>query len=274
MNNIRPSIKGGWYPKDPYLLSQSIEKYIKNAQTNSTYEKIKGIIVPHAGHKYSGQVAAYGFKCIRDLNPDTVVIISPSHFTPGADLVITSHDFYETPLGKIKIDKELVNSIVQKLKSGYDVTYKRITNDPEHSIEVELPFLQQIYGEFKLIPIMIRNHNDKVSQALGHILTELLSDRNSILIASSDLSHYYDQKIANKLDKEIIHRIESFDPQSVLDAEQQGVGQACGIGAIATVLWACKEQGAKKVDILNYATSGDISGDYDGVVGYVSALIS
>ena len=120
---------------------------------------------------------------------------------------------------------------------------------------------------------MIRIQNEQVSKALGHVLAEVASHKNSILIASSDLSHYYNQTIANRMDGEIIDRIATLDPESVLEAEQQGVGQACGIGAIAAVLWASKEMGAEKAEILNYATSGDVSGDYDGVVGYVSVAL-
>ncbi len=273
MKDIRPYLEQGWYPKDPVELSSSIEDYLNTAETDQIESKIYGLIVPHAGHIYSGQVAAYGFNCIRDLKPETVVIVSPSHYIGGADIIVSPHTSYSTPLGNIDIDTHLLDEILKRLYKEFDITILKYPEDPEHSIEVELPFLQQIYGEFKLVPIMIRNQNQKVSQALGHVLAQIFSDRNSILIASSDLSHYYNQKFANKMDREIINRIESLDPESVLDAEEQGVGQACGIGAIATVLWASKEMGAKKAEILNYATSGDVSGDYDRVVGYVSAAL-
>ncbi len=274
MRDIRPSIKPGWYPRDPEELTQSLDTFYRRANIKCPTGKICGLIVPHAGHIYSGQVAAYAFNCIKKSHPDVVAIISPSHFIGGADIIVSSHDAYKTPLGEIEIDKELLNKIIAKLDKEFEISTKRVSGDPEHAIEVELPFLQHIYKKFRLIPIMIRNQNIEVSKALGLVLSETLNKEKSLLIASSDLSHYYNQSSANKMDRAIIKRIEAFEPESVLKAEEEGIGQACGIGAISTVLWACQYNGASKVDIMNYATSGDVSGDYDGVVGYVSALIT
>ncbi|NIP38967.1 MAG: AmmeMemoRadiSam system protein B [Candidatus Dadabacteria bacterium] len=273
MKDIRPYLEQRWYPKDPAELSHSIESYLKNAEIEHKESKIYGVIVPHAGHIYSGQVAAYAFNSIRHLKPKTVVVVSPSHFIGGADIIVSPHTAYSTPLGNIEIETLTLEEILKRLYKDFGITILKYPEDPEHSIEVELPFLQQIYEDFKLVPIMIRAQNEKVSKALGYVLSEILQLEDSLLIASSDLSHYYNQEIANKMDKEIIDRIESFDPESVLDAEQKGIGQACGIGAIAAVMWASKGIGAKKAEILNYATSGDVSGDYSGVVGYVSAAL-
>jgi len=274
MKNIRPPLEQAWYPKNPTELSRSIENYLKDTVTKNDSSKIYGIIVPHAGHIYSGHVAAYAFNSIKETRPKLVVIISPSHFIGGADLIISSHEAYSTPLGNIEIDTNLLEDITKNLNDDYGITTKKVYNDPEHSIEVELPFLQTIFNNFKLIPIMIRNQNLHVSKSLGEVLYKNLPKRDCIIIASSDLSHYFDQKRANTMDSELIKRIESFDPESVLKAEEQHVGQACGIGAISSVLWVCKNQGAQTVKILKYATSAEVSGDYDRVVGYVSALIS
>lgn len=274
MNNLRPPVQQPWYPKDPAVLRANIQQYLNNAEIKiPANSKIYGIIVPHAGHVYSGQVAASAFKCIENLAPELVVVISPSHFVGGADLIVSSHDAYCTPFGNINIDTGLLNSIIKRLKDEYDISTLKFANDPEHSIEVELPFLQHIYCEFKLIPVMIRNQSDHVCRALGHVISEMPGGKNSILIASSDLSHYFNQRTANRMDNEIIKRIEAFDPEAVLDADENGVGQACGVGAIASVLWAAKEQGAKTAKVMSYATSGDVTGDYDGVVGYVSVVL-
>lgn len=274
MNNLRPPLQQPWYPKDPAVLRANIEQYLNNAKIKEPVNtKIYGIIVPHAGHIYSGQVAASAFKCIDKLAPELVVVVSPSHFVGGADLIVSSHDAYSTPFGNIEIDTVLLNTIIKRLRDEYDINTLKVANDPEHSIEVELPFLQLIYSDFKLIPVMIRNQSDHVCRALGHVLTEMLGSQNSILIASSDLSHYFNQKTANRMDDEIINRIEDLDPEAVLEADENGVGQACGVGAIASVLWAAKEQGAKSAKVMSYATSGDVTGDYDGVVGYVSVVL-
>jgi AmmeMemoRadiSam system protein B len=273
MKNIRPPLEQPWYPQDPVELRSSIENYLDNAEVKCDESKIHGIIVPHAGHIYSGQVAAYAFKCIEDIGPKLAVIVSPSHYIGGADLIVSSHQAYSTPLGNIDINTDLLEDITKNLNDDYGITTKRVSNDPEHSIEVELPFLQLIYGEFKLVPIMIRNQNSNVCKSLGKVLSEKLPKGDCIIIASSDLSHYFDQRIANSLDSELIRRIESFDPESVLKAEEEQTGQACGIGAISSVLWTCKNLGAEKVKTLKYATSADVSGDYDRVVGYVSVAL-
>lgn len=275
MDNVRPSITktAGWYPKQPKELSDRLDMYLRAAEVNIPESKVIGIIVPHAGHVYSGQIAAYGFNSIRNLSPDIVTIISPSHFIGGADIILSGHSAYQTPLGDIEIETKLMDRIASTLKEKYGVTSIKVTRDPEHSIEVELPFLQHIYRDFKLIPIMIRNQNIRVSKALGDVVSEVLEDENSILVASSDLSHYYNLIVANRLDRELIRRISSFDPEKVLQAESDGVGQACGIGAISAVLWASRYSGGSRVDILKYGTSGDVTGDYDEVVGYVSAVI-
>lgn len=275
MDNVRPSITdtAGWYPKQQKELTERIEMYMRNAKINVPDGKIIGIIVPHAGHIYSGQIAAYSFNSIKNLRPEIIAIISPSHFIGGADIILSGHTAYRTPLGEIEIETELVDKIASILHSEHGITSIKVSRDPEHSIEVELPFLQHIYDEFKLIPIMIRHQNRKVSKALGYVVSEVLKGRNSILVASSDLSHYYNLIVANRLDRELINRISGFDPDMVLQAEIDGVGQACGIGAIAAVLWASRNNGASKVEILKYGTSGDITGDYDEVVGYVSAII-
>jgi len=275
MDNVRPSITdtAGWYPKQPKELTERLDMYMRNAEINVPTGKIIGIIVPHAGHVYSGQVAAYSFNSIKNLRPDIVTIVSPSHFIGGADIILSEHTAYKTPLGEIEIDTQLVDKIAGILDKEYGITSIKVSRDPEHSIEVELPFLQHIYDKFKLIPIMICNQNRDVSEALGNVISEVLNDKNSLLVASSDLSHYYNLIVANRLDREIINRISLFDPDKVLQAEADGVGQACGIGAIAAVLWASKKCGASRVEILKYGTSGDITGDYDEVVGYVSAVI-
>ncbi|MEJ2747463.1 MAG: AmmeMemoRadiSam system protein B, partial [Anaerolineae bacterium] len=148
-----------------------------------------------------------------------------------------------------------------------------VAQDHEHALEIELPFLQQVLGRFKLIPIMIRNQNSRTGQALAQVLAKTLNGRDVILVASSDLSHFYPQELAAEFDNEILRRVEAFDPQGVLAAEEEHAGFACGRGAIATVLWTAKALGANQVNILNYATSGDATGKYDSVVGYGAAVI-
>jgi len=273
MNNIRPSIGRQWYPHNSELLVQSLERYLLNAEVKKPDGKLYGIIVPHAGHMYSGQVAAYGFKCIAGMDFDTVIVVSPSHFLTDGNIISTSHDSYQTPLGRVEIERATLNEINNKLKENCEEKLVYVSKDPEHAIEVELPFLQYILKSFRLVPIMIFNQSSEIASALGHSIAQVTANRNALLVASSDLSHFYPNRIARKFDEEMLKRIEAFDPESVIQAEIMERGFACGRGAIAAVLYACRELGANKVKVLNYENSGEATGDYDSVVGYGAAVI-
>ena len=189
-----------------------------------------------------------------------------------ASLLTTAHDAYETPLGVVEVDRAAVEEVDQALrKMGTGLT--AVSHDHEHSLEIELPFLQHVLDSFKLLPIMIRNQTATITLALAQALAKTLAGKNIILIASSDLSHFYPQPLAAEFDGEILHRLAEFDPQGILNAEEEHIGFACGRGAIATVLWATEALGANQVNILNYATSGNATGKYDSVVGYGTAVI-
>ncbi len=273
MSNIRPSIGGQWYPNTNELLIQNLEMYLSNVDVKIPSGKLYGIIVPHAGHIYSGQVAAHAFKCIEGMDFDTVIVVSPSHFLDDGNILTTSHDAYLTAMGEIEIDKALLNEIDNRIKEDFGEKLVYVNKDPEHSIEVQLPFLQYILKSFRLVPIMIFHQSYEIASALGHTLAKGIAGRNVLLIASSDLSHFYPDKIAKKFDYEMLRRIQAFDPEGVIEAEILKKGFACGRGAISTVLYASRELGANHVKILDYSNSGQVSGDYDSVVGYGAAVI-
>ena len=274
--DIRPSpIAGRWYPGEFKRLAESVDRYIDAAHVPEIDGEVVGIIVPHAGHTYSGPVAGYAFKAIRELHPELVAVISPMHQPYSQPFLTSAHQAYQTPLGTISVDHEAVSALSDALEEelGYGLTPVR--NDKEHSLEIELPFLQRVLvGEFNLLPVMVREQNPKVVEALGRSLAKVLASRSALLVASSDLSHFYDQLQAEQLDAEMLARVEAFDPQGVLQAEEEGKGFACGRNAIAAVLWAAQELGANTVKVLNHATSGDVTGDYSGVVGYGAAIIT
>ena len=149
-----------------------------------------------------------------------------------------------------------------------------VAYDQEHSLEIELPFLQRaLTGEFKLLPVMVRSQSAKVSQQLGLALAETLRGKNALIVASTDLSHFYTQKEALVFDTEMLRRVESFSPEEVFSAEKEKQGFACGLGALTAVLWAAKALGGDTVKVLRHATSGDVTGDYSSVVGYGAAAI-
>ena len=273
--DIRPSpIAGQWYPADPKRLSMDVDRYIHDAKLPELKGEVVAIITPHAGHIYSGPVAGYAFAALQGYQPDIVAVISPMHYPYNEPLLTTAHDAYETPLGTIPVDAEAVQKLDALLEKelGFGLAY--VKRDREHSLEIELPFLQRaIQTRFKLLPVMVRDQSERVTHILGQCLAKTLAGRKALLVASTDLSHFYPQKVANELDAVILKCIEAFDPEAVILAEEQGRGFACGRGALSAVLWAAKDLGADTVKILNHATSGDITGDISSVVGYGAAVV-
>ena len=160
---------------------------------------------------------------------------------------------------------------------AYDVGAFGVTavrNDQEHSLEIELPFLQRsLKGDFRLLPVMVRAQEPQVARKLGEAVAKILKGKNSLLVASTDLSHFYEQEAARLLDAEMLRCMESFEPDSIFEAERTGKGFACGHAATAAVLWAARQLGGKTVKVLNHATSGDVTGDYGRVVGYGAAVV-
>ena len=273
--DIRPSpIAGTWYEGNPKALQRNIDDFIHQAKLPELPGDVIAVIAPHAGHIYSGAVAGYAFAALQNRTPDLVAIISPMHQPYSEPLITSSHEAYATPLGPIPIDKSAVDELNSELEANLGFGLASVPRDREHSLEIELPFLQRaLTSEFKLLPIMVRAQNPRLSQGLGAALAKVLRDKKFALVASTDLSHFYDQDTANKLDNEMLRQIEAFSPEGVFEAESTGKGYACGHAAVAAVLWASKELGADKVKLLNYATSGDVTGDYSGVVGYGAAAI-
>ncbi len=272
---IRPSpIAGSWYPSNPKKLATEVDNYLDNAVLPNLDGDVVAVIAPHAGYVYSGAVAGHAFAAVREREFDLVALLSPMH-APHRDVFLSSaHTFYATPLGKIPIAREAVSAVSADLeeKLGFGIT--SIANDREHSLEIELPFLQRtLKSDFELLPIMIRSTNMRELEILGKALAKVLHGKNALLVASTDLSHFYSQEDAKVLDSEMLRQIENFSPEGVLQTEEMGKGFACGRGAVAATFYAAKELGAKTVKTLNYATSGDVSGDYSSVVGYGAAVV-
>jgi AmmeMemoRadiSam system protein B len=293
--NLRPSpIAGTWYEGNPEVLEREIDAFLQDAELPELPGDLIAVIAPHAGHRYSGAVAGYAFAALRnhalrhrsyrehagarrqaqDSPPDLVAIISPMHHPYSQPLITSSHDAYSTPLGTIPIDKSAIENLDGALQADLGIGLSAVPRDPEHSLEIELPFLQRaLASDFKLLPVMVRAQDPRISERLGKALAKVLRDKNFALVASTDLSHFYDQETANRLDREMLRQIESFSPEGVFEAERTGKGFACGHAAVAAVLWASRELGADTVKVLNYATSGDVTGDYSGVVGYGALAI-
>jgi AmmeMemoRadiSam system protein B len=273
--DLRPSpIAGQWYPDDPQRLAASVDGYIEAARLPELEGELLAVMTPHAGHRYSGPVAGHAFAAVRGLQPGLVAVVSPMHHPAHQPLLTSAHDAYATPLGLIPIDHDAQQALDAYLQVELGFGLTMVRRDPEHSLEIELPFLQRaLKNGFSLLPVMMRDTSERSARGLGRALAKVVGGYNALMVASTDLSHFYNQKSANQLDQEMLRRVEALDPAGVLQAEEEGKGFACGRGAIAAVLWAAIELGADTVKILNYATSGDITGDYSQVVGYGAAAI-
>lgn len=275
MIDIRPSpIAGQWYESDPTTLADIVDQYLDDAQIPELNGDVMGVIAPHAGHRYSGEVAGYAFSALRGRRPDLVAVIGPMHRPYSQPLITTMHDAYFTPLGNVQVDKTSIGDLDVILKSEVGFGTTPIANDTEHSLEIELPFLQRVFQhEWKLLPIMVRALDERVSEGLGKALATVLRDKNFVLVASTDLSHFFKQDAALTYDRAMLNEIESFNPIGAFDLDRAGKGYACGLGAFTSVLWACKRLGADKVRVLRHATSANVTGDYSSVVGYGAAAI-
>jgi hypothetical protein len=274
--DFRPSsIAGRWYPGDSRRLASSVDTYIQEARLPEIKGQVIAVMAPHAGHIYSGPVAGYAFSALRGLKPDLVAVISPMHYPYSSPLLTSAHAAYQTPLGQVWIDRQAVETLSSYLQSELGYGLSAVRNDPEHSLEIELPFLQRVLtAPFQLIPVMVRDQTVAVARALGKALAKTLEGKNAIMVASTDLSHFYTRKQADALDAEMLRQVAAFDPAGVMQVEEEGKGFACGRSALAAVLWAAKELGANTAQVLHHATSGDITGDNSEVVGYGAAVIT
>ncbi len=273
--DVRPSpLAGRWYEADPDLLARNVDEYLESAQLPELSGEVVAVIAPHAGHTYSGAVAGYAFAALRGCSPELAAVIAPMHHPYHEPLLTTAHDAYATPLGNVPVDKDALHELDHILQAELGVILAPVQNDPEHSLEIELPFLQRVLSsKWKLLPVMVRAREPQVSQALGKALAQVLHNKKYVIVASTDLSHFYNQQTALTYDRAMLNAIESFDPDAAFDLERAGKGFACGLGAFTAVLWAARELGADSVKVLRHATSANVTGDYSSVVGYGAVVV-
>lgn len=271
---VRPSpIAGLWYSADPQQLAQQIDQYIAQAQIPPLQGKVVALVAPHAGHRYSGRTAGHAYKTVLGQEFDVVAIVSPLHAYYPAPVLTSAHSSYFTPLGEVPVERDLTDRLAELLAEE-TIGLTPIANDDEHSLEIQLPFLQRALSKpFSLLPVMVRRKDWRMAQILGSALAEVLKHRNALLVASTDLSHFFPLPIANQLDTEMLSLIEAFSPQGVLQAEEAATAFACGAGAVAAVLVAARELGGNEVKILHYSTSAEETLDSSSVVGYGAAVV-
>ncbi len=276
IHSIRPSpIAGSWYPANAEVLAAEISKYIEGATLPKVTGDVIGLIAPHAGYFYSGTTAGYAYRCVQGNKFDVCAVFSPLHDYLPYDLMTSAHEAYGTPLGQVKIDHELIDLISKKIEERAGVSLQHIANDREHSLEIQLPFLQKaLMNPFWLLPVMVRTHDPFTLKSTAEAISDGLKSRKVLLIASTDLSHFYTESEANELDAVMLKQMMSFSPEGVLKAERSGTGFACGAGAVALMLWTARFLGAERVTLLHHSTSADASGDSSRVVGYGALVVT
>jgi AmmeMemoRadiSam system protein B/AmmeMemoRadiSam system protein A len=271
-----PAVAGQFYPADPAALRKEIKGYLDAATPPAIGDETIAIVSPHAGYPYSGHVAAWGYKLVAGRSYDAVVVISPSHTEYFPYASVFPGAAYRTPLGEVPVDAALAKLIASKsdlVRLDMKGHENRPNRQNEHALEVQLPFLQVALGDFTLVPIVMGDQSRAVVEALGTALGEALRGKHVLIVASSDLSHFHDDAMARKLDGEFQKRLARFDPDALLSALDSDSVEACGGGPVAATEIAARALGATTCVILRYANSGDVTGDRDRVVGYVSAAM-
>lgn len=270
MKAIRKSIIAGlWYPGKPDVLRGDIEKYFSVASSLKLKGDIKALIAPHAGYIYSGQIAAYAYGLIRGEKYDTVIVVGPSHQVAFRGVSVFLGGGYETPLGVVPVDDVMGRKIISLNK---DVQEIPAAHSSEHSIEIQLPFLQVALGKFSFVSVVMGDQNESTCKNLAQAIHEAAGDKRVLVVGSSDLSHFHEYQKAVMLDSVSMKYLEAADAESLLDNLNAGKTEACGGGPMAVSMLAAKKMGASKAKVLKYANSGDVTGDKASVVGYVSAV--
>ena len=273
MGNVdvrRSPFAGTWYPADPSELGSTVSHLLASAPRSEAPGKLVALISPHAGLRYSGPVAAAGYRLLESQSFVSVVLLGPSHRVAFDGLATYSEGAFATPLGIAAIDSELARSFESATPRARPMPE---VHRGEHCLEMQLPFLQQLLPEARILPVMMGTQSARNIEAAASAMVRAVSasDYPVLLVASSDLSHYESRDRARALDSEVLDRIEGFDPEALEDLLEDERGHACGGGPIVAVMMAARELGASGSRILAYGDSGDVSGETDAVVGYVSA---
>ena len=273
----RPTQAGTFYAGDAKALRAQIEscflhpfgpRKLPEVDAHGP-RRVAGLVCPHAGYMYSGPVAANAFyELALDGKPDTIVILGPNHTGYGSALALMDEGVWKTPLGDVEVDTLVAREIVQETRL---VDVDEMAHKFEHSVEVQLPFLQYLFGnEFKFVPVCFQLQDFASADEVGNALVEVLSERNAVIIASSDMTHYEPQTNAERKDLAALEAVKAMDAKRFVAIIEERNITACGFGPIAALITAAKGLLAKESTVLRYKTSGDITGDKSSVVGYAA----
>ena len=265
-----PAVAGTFYQGDTWHLKKEVEELFSGIEPGNC----SCVISPHAGYKYSGQIAADAYKQIEGESYDTVVVVAPYHgFFKGVS--VFSGDGYQTPLGIIDIDREISDRLSGKHPVVYASTVGHTGSGGrgEHALEVQLPFLQIVLGKFKLVAGIMGDQEESTIRATTEALAATLKGTNFLMVASTDLSHFHPDKQARSMDKIFEKALAAYKTEQIIDAISSGRAEACGFGPVAAIVEASRRLGGQELEIISYDTSGPVTGDFSDVVGYMSAVI-
>lgn len=272
MNIRSAAVAGTWYPGTAGALTREVDDYL-TAASEGPGGTLTAIIAPHAGMMFSGPVAAYSYKATARGHFDVAVLVGPSHFVAFEGAALWPDGGFDSPLGVARIDEAAARALMESpIVKAIPTAHQR-----EHSLEMQLPFVRRLHPDLPIVPVLIGFQHRATIDALADALVHTFEGRRALLVASTDLSHYFDAKTAASLDGRVKERVAAFDPEGLLDLFEQypeherGRYVACGGGAAIAVMKAARRLGATAGRVLKYAHSGEVSGDYDGVVGYLAA---
>ncbi len=266
-----PVLAGAWYPGNPEVLRQTVTDYLSKANPSGAEGKAVMMIVPHAGYLYSGQVAAYSYKLLQRAAPKRVFLIGPSHRVGFRGISVSQYSGYKTPLGVAPVDLDLAKKL---LSINPQIKWVSQADQQEHSLEIQIPFLQTVLKDFHIVPIIMGEQDLETCTLLARSLVQVLPNReDTVIIASTDLSHFHHDQQARALDGEFIKHVRELAPEALAKAIASGSCEACGAGPTLAAMLAARELGANRSVILNYANSGEVTGDRRQVVGYLSAAL-
>jgi len=265
-----PAVAGRFYPDDPGQLRDTVDSFLA-AETKTNRIRALACLVPHAGYIYSGRVAGEIYQRLEI--PSRVILVGPRHYPRGAPIAILSQDPWQTPLGLAPIDTHLAEKLVHACPL---LREDAIAHGAEHSLEVQLPFLQRLAPSFAFVPIVIATVQYADLDALGRALAEVIQSEPEpiLIVASSDMNHYEPDDVTRVKDRKAIGRILALEPRELFDTVRNERISMCGYGATVAMLTAARALGATHAELVRYATSGEVNGDLQQVVGYAGIIIT
>jgi MEMO1 family protein len=267
------AVAGQWYPAAGNELARTVERHLAAAEVRAPAQRLRALVAPHAGLMYSGPVAAYAYKPLRDAAYGAVVLVGPSHFVPFRGVSVWRRGAWETPFGSVMVDGGLADAIAAE---STELVELPTAHAREHSLEMQLPFVAHLLPGVPIVPMVMGHQTRQTAVALGGALARAIAARSGddvLIVASSDLSHYEDAVTAARMDHVVIDRVAALDADGLMAVLEREPRHACGGGPMVAVLHAARQLGATHADVVRYADSGDVSGDKSSVVGYMAAVV-